>query len=128
MIQNLLDWPFLYSRNILFLLQFFGFKIHRKDFRVASLVKFRSPLTYAEPLLEQELITFINKIHKLLLVLRSDNISGESLCLAGHKPVELVYKVPAEVEGLSDINYSTDVADCYRLWKQYVALVMLSQI
>ncbi|KAH3778395.1 centromere protein L-like [Dreissena polymorpha] len=35
-----------------------------------------------------------------------------------HKPVELVYKVPTEVEGLSEINYSTNATDCLRLWKQ----------
>jgi len=43
------------------------------------------------------------------------------LCLfspTDHKPVELVYKVPSEIEGLSEISYSTSAEDCQRLWKQ----------
>lgn len=33
-----------------------------------------------------------------------------------HKPVELVYEVPSEVEGLSTINYSTKYDSCKRIW------------
>ena len=36
-----------------------------------------------------------------------------------HKPLELVYSVPAEVEGLSKIDYSTAAQDCIRLWNRY---------
>lgn len=35
-----------------------------------------------------------------------------------HKPLELAYGVPAEVEGLSNIDYSTKAEDCLRLWNR----------
>ncbi|XP_045192990.2 centromere protein L-like [Mercenaria mercenaria] len=35
-----------------------------------------------------------------------------------HKPCELVYGVPSEVEGLSNIDYSTKAEDCLRLWNR----------
>ncbi|KAL4234736.1 hypothetical protein ACF0H5_006378 [Mactra antiquata] len=35
-----------------------------------------------------------------------------------HKPLELVYKVPKEIEGLSHIDYSTNASDCVRLWNK----------
>lgn len=35
-----------------------------------------------------------------------------------HKPLDLVYGVPAEVEGLSNIDYSVKADDCLRLWNK----------
>ncbi|XP_060594309.1 centromere protein L-like [Ruditapes philippinarum] len=35
-----------------------------------------------------------------------------------HKPCELVYGIPTEVEGLSNIDYSTKAEDCLRLWNK----------
>ncbi|XP_052817359.1 centromere protein L-like [Mya arenaria] len=35
-----------------------------------------------------------------------------------HKPLDLVYGIPAEVKGISQIDYSTQAQDCLRLWKQ----------
>ena len=33
-----------------------------------------------------------------------------------NKPVELVYKVPDEVEGLSHITMDIDAKDCQKIW------------
>ena len=37
-----------------------------------------------------------------------------------NKPVELLYAVPAECEGLSRITYTTDASDCKVLWDRSV--------
>ena len=37
-----------------------------------------------------------------------------------NKPVELLYAVPAECEGLSQITYTIDASDCKVLWDRSV--------
>lgn len=45
-------------------------------------------------------------------------------CFSGHKnkPVELIYLVPSECEGIKKVTYTIQAEDCLKVWNRYSLL------